>query len=125
MLTVTLARDLIYKIPKCQVDKLSLSTWRCSDSDQLHTHTTFGNRIVRNSKIVPSAGETCKMTLKSALMSEAICKEAIDLEDWTCFDPRYKKCYVHAQDSCKKCGMDKMGRYMTIVDAWTQLAATQ
>ena len=58
-------------------------------------------------------------------MSEANFKEAISAEDWTCFDSRYKKCYVHAEDSCKPCGMDKMGRYMTIIDAWTQLAASQ
>ena len=125
MLTVTLARDLIFRIPKCQMDRLSLTSWRCGDPDGSHLHTVFGNKIVRDSKVVPTTDDSCKMTLKSVLMSEANCKEAINLEDWTCFDSKYKKCYVHEEDSCKKCGMDKMGRYMTIIDAWTQLAASQ
>ena len=125
MLTPSLARDLIFRIPTCQMETLSLASWRCGDPDGSHLHTVFGNRIVRDSKAAPISDGDCKMTLKSVLMSEANFKEAISAEDWTCFDSRYKKCYVHAEDSCKPCGMDKMGRYMTIIDAWTQLAASQ
>ena len=107
------------------METLSLSSWRCGDPDGSHLHTVFGNTIVRDSKACPISDGDCKMTLKSVLMSEANFKEAISAEDWTCFDSRYKKCYVHAEDSCKPCGMDKMGRYVTIIDAWTQLAASQ
>ena len=125
MLTPTLARDLIFRIPKCQMDTLSLASWRCGDPDGSHLHTVFGNRIVRDSKVVPKTGDDCKTTLQTVLMKEANCKEAISMEDWTCFDKKYKRCYVHNEDTCKQCGMDKLGRYMAIIDGWTQLAATQ
>merc|ERR1712030_226544 len=45
--------------------------------------------------------------------------------EWTCFDKRFKRSVVHDEDSCKSCGMDKLGRYMAIVEGWTTLAATQ
>ena len=94
MLTPTLARDLIFRIPKCQMDTLSLASWRCGDPDGSHLHTVFGNRIVRDSKVVPKTGDDCKTTLQTVLMKEANCKEAISMEDWTCFDKKYKRCYV-------------------------------
>ena len=125
MLTPTLARDLIFRIPKCQMDTLSLASWRCGDLDGSHPHTVFGNRIVRDSKVVLKTDGDCKTSLQTVLMKEANCKEAISMEDWTCFDTKYKRCYVHDEDTCKQCGMDKLGRCMAIIDGWTQLAATQ
>ena len=125
MLTPSLARDLIFRIPKCQMDTLSLASWRCGDPDGSHLHTVFGNRIVRDSKVVPKTDGDCKTSLLTVLMKQANCKEAISMEDWTCFDKKFKRCYVHDEDTCKQCGMDKLGRYMAIIEGWTQLAATQ
>ena len=86
MLTPSLARDLIFRIPKCQMETLSLASWRCGDPNGSHLHTVFGNRIVRDSKAAPPKDDDCKTTLHSVLMSEANFKEAISIEDWTCFD---------------------------------------
>ena len=36
-----------------------------------------------------------------------------------------KLSHCHDEDSCKNCGMDKLGRYMAIIEGWTTLAATQ
>ena len=104
---------------------LSLVSWKCGDPEGSHSQTVFGNRIVRDNKVVPPSDDDCKTTLFSVLMNEANFKEAIAMEDWTCFDPKYKKCFIHQEDSCKQCKMDKKGRYCTIIDAWTTLAAAQ
>ena len=109
MLTPTLARDLIHRIPKCQMETLGLISWKCGDSDESHSHTVFGNRIVKDDKVVPITDGDCKATLYSVLMNEENFKDAIAMEDWTCFDPKYRKCYIHNEDSCKQCKMDKMG----------------
>ena len=68
MLTPSLARDLIFRIPTYQMETLSLASWRCGDPDGSHLHTVFGNRIVRDSKAIPISDIDCKMTLKSVLM---------------------------------------------------------
>merc|ERR1712030_99679 len=77
------------------------------------------------SKVVPKSDDDCKTSLLTALMQEDNCKEAISTEEWTCFDKRFKRSVVHDEDSCKSCGMDKLGRYMAIIEGWTTLAAIQ
>ena len=81
MLTPTLARDLIFRIPKCQMETLSLASWRCGDPDGSHLHTVFGNRIVRDSKVVPKSDGDCKTSLLTVLMKEDNCKEVISTEE--------------------------------------------
>ena len=125
MLTPTLACELIHHIPKCQMETLGLTSWKCGDSYESHSHTVFGNRIVKDGKAASPTEGDCKVSLYSVLMKEEVFKDAIVMKDWTCFDPKYKQCFIHQEDSCKQCKMDKRGRYCTIIDAWTTLAAAQ
>ena len=80
MLTSTMARDYIFRIPKCQMRTLALASWRCGDSDQSHQHTVFGNRIVRDTKVVPKEDNDCKNSLLTVLMQEDNYKDAISTE---------------------------------------------
>ena len=63
MLTPSLARDLIFRIPKCQMETLSLTSWKCGDSNESHSHTVFGNRIVKDGKVAPTTDGDCKVSL--------------------------------------------------------------
>ena len=120
-----MARDYIFRIPKCQMRTLALASWRCGDSDQSHQHTVFGNRIVRDTKVVPKEDNDCKNSLLTVLMQEDNYKDAISTEEWSCFAKKLKRCVIHDEDSCKSCKTDKLGRYMAIVEGWLTLAATQ
>ena len=107
------------------MQSLGMVSWKCGDSEESHSHTVFGNKIVKEGKIVPATDGDCKVTLNNVLMNEENFKEAIKTEAWSCFDSTYKKCYIHKEDSCKRCKTDKKGLYCTIIDAWTMLAAVQ
>ena len=120
MLTPTLARDLIYRIPKCQMDLLGKITWKCSDSED-HALTVFGTRNVKDEKLVPIADDNCKVSLKTMLMNEDVFQDALQLEVWSCFDPTYRTCVVHYDDTCKQCNKDKNGMYCTVIEAWAKL----
>ena len=58
-------------------------------------------------------------------MKEDNCKDAISDEEWSCIDRKLKKCSLHYGDVCKACKMDKLGRYMAVVEGWLYLAASQ
>ena len=100
-------------------------SWKCGDSEESHSHTVFGNKIVKEGKIAPVNGEDCKVSLKNALMNEEVFKDVIRIEAWSCFDSTYKKCFIHQEDSCKRCKTDKKWLYLTIIEAWTMLAAVR
>ena len=85
MLTPTLARDLIHRIPRCQMKTLGMVTWKCSDSlsvSEEHTHTVFGNKNVKDGKIVPTNDNDCNVSLKTMLMNEDVFKDVIAFEAW-------------------------------------------
>ena len=73
---------------------LGMVFWKCSDSEE-HSHTVFGNRNVKDGKIIPISDNDCKVSLKTMLMNEDIFTNVIALEVWSCFDPSYKKCTIH------------------------------
>ena len=125
MLTPAMARDYIFRIPKCQMEALSHASWTCGDPDGSHQHTVFGNRIVRDNQVVPRSDNDCQTSLLTVLLQEENCKEAIAAEEWSCLDKKLKKCSLNYGDDCKMCKMDKLGRYMAIVEGWLTLAATQ
>ena len=125
LLTPMMSRDYIYRIPKCQMDKLAHASWKCGDPEGTHQHTVFGNRIVRDGQVVPRSEHDCKTSLLTILLQEDNCKEAISTEEWSCIDKKLKKCSLHYGDACKTCRMDKMGRYMAVVEGWLYLAASQ
>merc|ERR1711936_80912 len=85
----------------------------------------FGNRIVRDGQVVPRSEHDCKTSLLTILLQEDNCKEAISDEEWSCIDKKLKKCSLHYGDVCKTCRMDKLGRYMAIIEGWLYLAASQ
>ena len=120
-----MARDYIFRVPKCQMEALSHVSWTCGDPDGSHQHTVFGNHIVRDNKIVPKTENDCPTSLLTVLLQEDNCKEAIKDEEWSCFDKKLDKCSLHYGDDCKMCKMDKLGRYMAVVEGWLTLAATQ
>ena len=107
MLTVNMARDYIFRVPKCQMEALSHASWTCGDPDGSHQHTVFGNHIVRDNKLVPKTENDCQTSLLTVLLQEDNCKEAIKDEEWSCFDPKQETCSLHYGDDCRMCGMEK------------------
>ena len=91
---------------------LGMVTWSVSEE---HTHTVFGNKNVKDGKIVPTTDNDCKVSLKTMLMNEDVFKDVIALEAWSCFYPSYKKCTINHEDNCKHCDTDKNGMYCTVI----------
>ena len=125
MLTTTLARDYIFRVPRCQMERLTYASWTCGNPDGDHQHSVFGNHIVRNNLRAERTESDCPTSLMSVLLDEANYKEIIKDEEWSCFEPKLDKCNLHYGDYCKECRMDKTGRYLAVVEGWLNLAATQ
>ena len=63
-----MARDYIFRVPKCQMEALSHASWTCGDPDGTHQHTVFGNHIVRDNQIVPKTENDCPTSLLTVLL---------------------------------------------------------
>ena len=120
-----MARDYIFRVPRCQMERLSHASWTCGDPDGTHQHSVFGNYIVRNNLRTERNESDCTTSLLTVLLDEGNFKEAIKDEEWSCFEPKSDKCSLHYGDDCKMCKMDKTGRYLAVVEGWLSLAATQ
>ena len=106
MLTPNIARDLIHRIPTCQMNLLGKISWKCSDSSD-HAHTMFGSRNIKDGKLVPNSDDNCKVSLKTMLMDENIFQEALTLTDWSCYDSTYQTTTIYYEETCKQCNNDK------------------